>query len=101
MEGEIFDVKNFIDEFKKKNEGSGGFGMGSASKELGPGGGKSRTFEMTEVMTDKIETVTKKIVTMKDEYSPKDFAYDHMKKFYREEITGIFLNFLIKKKVQV
>lgn len=45
---------------------------------------------MTEVIgNDKIEMKHKDVVTMKMEYSRKDFAYDQMKKSYREEITGI------------
>ena len=45
---------------------------------------------MTEVIhDDKIEMKKVDVVTMKMEYNRKDFAYDQMKKFYREEITGI------------
>jgi hypothetical protein len=84
MEGKIFDVKKFIEECKNPN-----IKIGNQGSNANTGNdGRDRTFAMTEILTDKLDIKRPVIVTMKDEYTAKDFAYDQMKRLDRDEITG-------------
>ena len=90
MEGKVFDLKAFLDNYREKPKQQ----ENKRKAKL-----KSQIFDLTGVELENQNDRNKdKIILMKDEYKPKDFAIGKISKFYRQELTGPNLKQLEAKR---
>lgn len=89
MEGKIFNLKAFLEQYRIKKEDS---------EEGNKGIEVSNVFRMTEVRQNEEIIKKKGVVLMQDEYEPKDFSKGIMSKFYRDELLGPNLEHMEAKR---